>query len=104
VSQFASVIVASQELSRLETQAVASPLPGSGPKRQKRRRGIKRRRKFYVLFFLCDRGESKMGMSRLLVFVFLLRNKTEYSYIGIAAFTKRSRCDLLAYDAVYSGW
>jgi hypothetical protein len=57
-----------------------------------------------VCVCVCVRGESKMGMSRLLVFVFLLRNKAEYSYIGTAAFTKRSRCDLLGYDAVYSGW
>jgi len=95
-------MVASQELIRLETQTAASPLPGSGPKRQRRRRGIKRRRKILCAFFVWV--ESKMGMSRLPVFVYLLQNKAEYFYIGMVAFTQRSRCDLLGYDAVYSGW
>jgi len=45
-----------------------------------------------------------MGMSHLLVFVFLLQNKAEYSYIVMVEFTQRSHCDLLRYDAVYSGW
>jgi len=41
-----------------------------------------------------------MGMSRLLVFVFLLQNKAECFFIGMVAFTQRSRCDLLGYDTV----
>jgi hypothetical protein len=55
LSQFASVIVTSQEPNRLETQAAASPLPGSGPKRQRRRRGVKKGKEFFVCVCVCVR-------------------------------------------------
>lgn len=51
--------------------------------------GDKKEEKILFFFFpgMCMWSESKMGMSRLPVFVFLLQNNAEYFYIAMVAFT-----------------